>query len=161
VDADRYAALKEAYQKAIAQPYDAVTHATHIRAAADTMHRELLRQIDHLMGAEPYTPEAKNLLRLVTMVEEYESVRFTIEDTRAPSSSEPYGCPTPGVCSAAARIAELEDALRPFANIPPVHYGSLGKPEEVSDYWCEVGSPLRTHFSREDRQKAVKVLNNV
>jgi hypothetical protein len=52
------------------------------RYAADALHRELLTQIDGLMDAEAGTAEAKTLARLAGIVEEYESERWKIEDSK-------------------------------------------------------------------------------
>jgi len=66
-------------------PYDAVKHATHIRAEADKMHAELLRQVDALMCAEPGTEDEKELERLSKLVADYEEVRWSLELSQSES----------------------------------------------------------------------------
>lgn len=66
-------------------PYDAIKHATHLRAEADRMHRELLRQCEELMGAKAGTQEAKDLARLSKIVADYEEVRWDLDKATSPS----------------------------------------------------------------------------
>jgi hypothetical protein len=64
------------------------------------------------------------------------------------------------------RIAELEAALRPFAAIRPVVFESCLKggdgyaKTEMPHYWTIVGSPIKSHFTAEDLQKARAALEN-
>jgi len=67
-------------------PYDAIKHATHLRAEADKMHRELLRQCEELMGAEAGTQEARDLERLAKIVADYEEVRWDLEKATSPNN---------------------------------------------------------------------------
>lgn len=74
---------------------------------------------------------------------------------------EPCGCPTPGACSNAERITELEAALRPFAAIPPIVLNdSATNPLEAVYYWAVLGAPGKSHFTREDLALARKALRN-
>ncbi len=54
-----------------------------------------------------------------------------------------------------ARAAKLEEAIKPFASIPPVCLSALdGAPLYAAHYWCVVGRPDKTHFTREDLARA-------
>jgi DNA-binding Xre family transcriptional regulator len=62
-------------------------------------------------------------------------------------------------------IAELQTALAPFAAIPPVAFEAkpLGanaewKPLKAAHYWCVAGHPTKSHFTREDLQRAKEAL---
>ena len=66
-------------------PYDPIKHSTHLRAEADRMHWELLRQCRDLMGAEEGTQEAEDLARLSQLVADYEEVRWDIEKSTSPA----------------------------------------------------------------------------
>lgn len=65
-------------------PYDAIKHATHLRAEADKMHEELLQQCWALMGAEEGTQEARDLERLSKIVAAYEEVRWDLDKATSP-----------------------------------------------------------------------------
>ena len=60
-------------------PYDAVKHATYLRAEADKLHAELLSQVDALMNAAPGTKDLEELDRLSKLVADYEEVRWSME----------------------------------------------------------------------------------
>lgn len=64
-------------------PYDAVTHAIHIKVEADKLHAELLRQCDAMMGGDTLTLSQDDLARIAGIVESYEQVRWSIEKSRA------------------------------------------------------------------------------
>ena len=54
----------------------------------------------------------------------------------------------------------LRDALAPFANIPPVTLSEGDqRPLYAAHYWCVIGSPDKTHFTREDLARARAALN--
>lgn len=61
--------------------YDVEKHAVWLKAAADKMHAELLRQCDDLMAAEAGTDDASDLERISKLVVEYEEVRWLIDQT--------------------------------------------------------------------------------
>lgn len=49
----------------------------------------------------------------------------------------------------------LRAALEPFANIPPVTLSEGDqRPLYAAHYWCVIGSPSKTHFTREDLVRA-------
>ncbi len=50
----------------------------------ETDYDAALAQIDRLMGFDPNTPESDRLEVLVTLVEEYESARWNIDDASEP-----------------------------------------------------------------------------
>lgn len=49
-----------------------------ISDAADAMHRELLRQVEDLMGSNVGTPNGETLARLSALVEAYEQTRWPV-----------------------------------------------------------------------------------
>lgn len=54
----------------------------------------------------------------------------------------------------------LREALAPFADIPPVTLSELDRrPLYAAHYWCVIGSPDKTHFTREDLARARAALN--
>ncbi len=54
-----------------------------------------------------------------------------------------------------ARATKLEEALKPFASIPPVCLSALDEtPLYAAHYWCVVGRPDKTHFTRDDLARA-------
>jgi len=54
----------------------------------------------------------------------------------------------------------LREALAPFANIPPVTLSEGDqRPLYAAHYWCVIGSPDKTHFTREDLARARAALN--
>lgn len=65
--------------------YDATKHAIHLKAEADAMHGELLRQCETLMDAKAGSPEAKELDRLSKIVADYEEVRWSLEKATVPN----------------------------------------------------------------------------
>ncbi len=57
------------------------------------------------------------------------------------------------------RVARLEEAIQPFASIPPVTLSALDdSPLYAANYWCVVGRPDKSHFTREDLARARKCL---
>jgi hypothetical protein len=63
----------------------------------------------------------------------------------------------------AARLAKeverLRAALAPFASIPPVCLSALDEtPLYAANYWCVVGRPDKSHFTREDLARARECL---
>lgn len=59
-----------------------------------------------------------------------------------------------------AENAALREALAPFANIPPVTLSEGDqRPLYAAHYWCVIGSPDKTHFTREDLARARAALN--
>lgn len=50
----------------------------------ETDYDAALAEIDRLMGFDPNTPESDRLEVLVTLVEEYESARWNIDDASEP-----------------------------------------------------------------------------
>ena len=54
-----------------------------------------------------------------------------------------------------AKNARLEEALEPFAAIPEVFTCEVS----AAHYWCVIGSPGKTHFTREDLARARAALN--
>lgn len=56
----------------------------------------------------------------------------------------------------AMRLQDIEDlraALRPFAAIPPVDA------ETAAHYWCVIGSPGKSHFTRHDLERASNTMD--
>ena len=54
----------------------------------------------------------------------------------------------------------LREALAPFASIPPVTLSEGDqRPLYAAHYWCVIGSPDKTHFTREDLACARAALN--
>ena len=54
----------------------------------------------------------------------------------------------------------LREALAPFASIPPVTLSEGDqRPLYAAHYWCVIGSPDKTHFTREDLARARAALN--
>ena len=47
----------------------------------------------------------------------------------------------------------LREALEPFAAIPPADVGT------AKHYWCVIGNPCMSHFTREDLARARAALN--
>jgi hypothetical protein len=53
------------------------------------------------------------------------------------------------------RLAAAEDAIRPFASIPPVTLSQLDSaPLYAAHYWAVIGRPDKSHFTREDLARA-------
>ena len=64
----------------------------YLKASADKMHAELLRQCDALMGAEAGTDEAAALERISRIVSEYEDVRWPIDHPETATEPGPMTC---------------------------------------------------------------------
>lgn len=61
------------------------------------------------------------------------------------------------------RIKTLEEALKPFAAIPPTIYGTDNSGSEMqvieaAHYWVVIGHPGKSSFTREDLQRAKDAL---
>jgi hypothetical protein len=53
------------------------------------------------------------------------------------------------------RLSEAAEIIRPFAAVPPVTLSELDQiPLYAAHYWAVVGSPGKTHFTREDLARA-------
>lgn len=51
-----------------------------------------------------------------------------------------------------AEIKRLREALKPFASVPPVQV------DTAKHYWMVIGTPDRSHFTREDLARACEAL---
>lgn len=58
-----------------------------------------------------------------------------------------------------AELEEAREAVKPFAAIPPVVISEVtDEPLWAAHYWCVVGHPDKSHFTRDDLKRAIAFL---
>lgn len=104
---------------------------------------DLILRLREMRGAEPEPGYETYELLCQEAAEEITRLRVESERKR-----QRYNLAVARVSELEAENAVLREALEPFANIPPVAI------DTAKHYWCVIGSPDRTHFTREDLERA-------